>query len=64
MSIPGAFPETPEDASAPVQRAPRRRFVGRKNLEAKQVQGDGDSVEETTAIVQKGESVPTQRNLS
>ena len=64
MSIPGAFPETPEDASAPVQRAPRRRFVGRKNFEAQQLRGDGGSVEESTAIVQKGESMSTQRSLS
>ena len=59
MSIPGAFPETAEDENAPVQRAPRRRFVGRRTLEAKHVQGNGGSVEETTALVQKCESMPT-----
>ncbi len=56
MSMPGTFPDAAEEESSPVQRAPKRRFVGRKTLEARQKQSDGDSVEETSAIVQSSES--------
>ena len=61
--MPGAFPDATEDDSAPAQRTPRRRFVGRKTIEARQKQGDAASVEETTAIVQNGKLIRTQRNL-
>jgi 2-(3-amino-3-carboxypropyl)histidine synthase len=55
-SMPGAFPEGPEE-SPPVQRAPKRRFVGRRTLEAQgKVKHDANgSVEETTAVVQSSE---------
>ena len=51
--MPGAFP-TP-DATTP-QRAPKRRFVGRKTFEAeaKQRQNAASPVEESNAIVSKG----------
>ena len=61
MSMPGAFPDATEEENVPAQRTPRRRFVGRKTLEARQKQGDGSSVEETTAIVQSGESITVRR---
>lgn len=54
MSMPGAFPEAEED-SKPVQRTPKKRFVGRKTLEARQKE-NGVSLEETNAMVQSGES--------
>ena len=58
-TMPGAFPEGPED-SAPVQRAPKKRFVGRRTLEAQgKLKHDANSsVEETTAVVQSSEFAP------
>jgi hypothetical protein len=53
VSMPGAFPEAEEEK--PVQRTPKKRFVGRKKLEARQKE-NGVSVEETSAMVQSGES--------
>ena len=51
--MPGAFPTSDETIS---QRAPRRRFVGRKTFEAeaKQRQNGASPVEESNAIVSKG----------
>jgi hypothetical protein len=53
-SMPGAFPSGAEEDISTV-RTPRRRFVGRRTLEAKQKQDNGGSVEETSAMVQNGE---------
>lgn len=55
ISMPGTFPEAAEEPVA-VQRTPKKKFIGRRAFEAKQRQGDGGSVEETTAMVQSGES--------
>lgn len=54
--MPGAFPTGPEEPT-PVQRAPRKKFVGRRTLEAqgKLKQNANSSVEETTAVVQSSE---------
>ena len=51
--MPGAFPTS--DETIP-QRAPKRRFVGRKTFEAeaKQRQNEALPVEESNAIVSKG----------
>jgi hypothetical protein len=51
--MPGAFPQAEEEK--PVQRTPKKRFVGRRTIEARQKE-NGVSVEETSAMVQSGES--------
>lgn len=50
-SMPGAFPS--DEVAQPVQRAPKKRFVGRRALEAQgMLKGDSSgTVEETTALV-------------
>jgi hypothetical protein len=53
--MPGAFPTASEDSPA-TTRTPKRRFVGRRtaDAQAKEKQDANSSVEETTAVVQKG----------
>jgi hypothetical protein len=63
MSMPGAFPEAVEERAA-VLRTPKKKFIGRRAFEAKQRQGDGGSVEETTAMVQSGESTLKMESYS
>lgn len=57
-SMPGAFPSGPDDTPTG-QRAPKKKFVGRRTLEAqgKLKQDFNGGVEETAAIVPSSESV-------
>ncbi len=56
VSMPGAFPDGPEESVTNVQRTPKRRFIGRRTFEAEQKlkQSNTGSVEETTAVVKNG----------
>ena len=55
-SMPRAFPTAPDENVSNNSRTPKRRFVGRRtaDAQAKQKQDANSSVEETTAVVQKG----------
>lgn len=56
--VPGAFPKAPDEDAAATNRAPKKRFVGRRTAEAqarlRQDANNNSAVEETTAVVQKG----------
>ncbi len=57
-AVPGAFPKAPDEDAPIVNRAPKKRFVGRRTAEAqarqRQDANTHSAVEETTAVVQKG----------
>ena len=54
-SMPGAFPGAEDDP--PVDRAPKKRFIGRKTLEAQgKLKPSNGSVEDTSAVVPSSKS--------
>jgi hypothetical protein len=57
-AMPGAFPSGPEDQPT-VQRAPKKRFIGRRALEAQTKQGQdaNTTLEETSAITRSSEYI-------
>jgi hypothetical protein len=57
--MPGAFPSADDDPPVPVQRAPKKKFIGRKTLEAqgRLKAADGTSLEDTTAVVPSSKSL-------
>lgn len=61
-SMPGAFEPTPTSSPPPTVKQPKRRFVGRRTAEALAKQKPiGDvSLEETTAIAQRGPKKPSR----